>query len=151
MKHTKINKIVHLSYADQYEYFKIIQIENTTIANKLFWLINYEYGPKKLAKYCLVSDESGKIEFEFNFGEKEAIEITEQFMKKYLMYQNHKIVKAVFNSNFDVIGNMGWIITGEFELFGETRESFFVVSAETGILEYTFNEHGRRNSHLEKV
>ena len=54
------------------------------------------------------------------------------------------------NLSFDVEGDKAWIVTGEFELFGEIREFFYVISDQTGEVAYTFDELGNRDPHIER-
>lgn len=79
--------------------------------------------------------------------EKDAILIAKEYKKKYPCLENTP-VKAQYNEHFDVKGNKAWIVIGEYELFGEIQDFFYVISDETGEVEYTFNEHGTRNPHL---
>lgn len=79
--------------------------------------------------------------------EQQAIEIAKKYQKKYQNLENLPI-KAQYNKSFDVIGKKAWIVVGEYELFGELKEFFYVISDETGEVEYTFNEHGTKNPHL---
>lgn len=79
--------------------------------------------------------------------EQQAINIAKEYKKQFTDLQNNPI-RAHFNESFDVIGAKAWIVTGEFELFGDLKEFFYVISDETGEVEYTFNEHGTKNPHL---
>jgi hypothetical protein len=81
------------------------------------------------------------------YTEQEAIEIVKEYREKYPKLIN-KIVKAQYNEKFDVTGEKAWIVSGESEFFEEIKFFFYVISDETGLVEYTFNEHGTRNPHL---
>lgn len=81
------------------------------------------------------------------YTELQAMEIAEEYKKIYPSLTN-EIIKAQYNEKFDVIGEKAWIVTGEFEQFGEIQKFFYVISDESGKVEYTFNEHGTRNPHL---
>lgn len=82
-----------------------------------------------------------------NLSEEKAIQIAENYQKDFPELID-AIKKARFNSQFDVIGKKAWIAIGEFELFGEIREIFYVISDETEKVEYIFDEYGNRNFHL---
>ncbi|MBB1149869.1 hypothetical protein H4K35_06930 [Myroides sp. NP-2] len=76
--------------------------------------------------------------------EVEAIQIAKQYQQRYPSLK-HTIVRAQFNPKFNVVGEKAWIAIGVFELFGDIHEFFYVISDETGEVEYTFNEHGSIN------
>ena len=48
-------------------------------------------------------------------------------------------MRAELNLSFDVNGDKAWIVIGEFELFAEIREFFYVISDKTGKVEYSFD------------
>ena len=75
-----------------------------------------------------------------------AIEIAKEYKKKYPKL-NNEIKSAKFYNKVGE-GKDYWIVTGEYELFGELKEFFYLIIDETGEVEYTFNEHGTRNPHL---
>jgi hypothetical protein len=79
--------------------------------------------------------------------ELEAMGIAKKYQQKHSDLTD-KIIKAQYNEQFDVTGGKAWIVYGEYELFEEIRFFFYVVSDETGQVEYTFNEHGTKNPHL---
>ena len=59
-------------------------------------------------------------------------------------------MRAELNLSFDVNDDKAWIVTGEFELFGEIREFFYVISDKTGKVEYTFDELRNRDPHIKR-
>ncbi|EHO10990.1 hypothetical protein HMPREF9714_01419 [Myroides odoratimimus CCUG 12901] len=77
----------------------------------------------------------------------QAIQIAKQYQQSYPSLRD-TIVSAQFNPTFDVVGEKAWIVIGVFELFGDMHEFFYVISDETGEVEYTFNEHGTINPQL---
>lgn len=79
--------------------------------------------------------------------ELQAFQIAKKYKERYPSLID-KIVRIQFNPKFNVIGEKAWIVIGEFELFGNIHEFFYVISDETGDVEYTFNEHGSINPHL---
>jgi len=79
--------------------------------------------------------------------EEQAIKIAKNYKEGFANLKN-KVKRAQFNKKFDVVGEKAWIVVGEFELFGEIKEFFYVISDATGTVEYTYNEHGTRNPHL---
>ncbi len=79
--------------------------------------------------------------------EKEAISIAERYRLQYPNLEN-TIKRAEYHSSYNVKGSKAWIVIGEFELFGDIEEFYYVISDETGEVEYTFNEHGSINPHL---
>ena len=62
-----------------------------------------------------------------------------------------KLTKHHQQGREDVEGDKAWIVTGEFELFGEIREFFYVISDQTGEVAYTFDELGNRDPHIERL
>ena len=79
--------------------------------------------------------------------EEQAKEIANKYKNKFPSLQN-KIKRGFFNEKFNVEGGKAWIVIGEFELFSEIKDFFYVISDATGIVEYTYNEHGTINPHL---
>lgn len=79
--------------------------------------------------------------------ENDALQIAEEYKNAHAELTNN-IIRADFNSKYDVIGGNAWIVTGEFEIFGEIREFWYVISDETGEVEYTFDEYGNRDPHI---
>jgi hypothetical protein len=81
------------------------------------------------------------------YTEFQAMEIAKQYKKKYPSLTNEissaKFQPTIHNDGYDI-----WIVTGKYELFGDINEFFYIISDETGLVEYTFNEHGTRNPHL---
>ena len=84
-----------------------------------------------------------------NLTEDKAITIAKQYKEKFSNLKNTP-VRAELNLSFDVEGDKAWIVTGEFELFGEIREFFYVISDQTGEVAYTFDELGNRDPHIER-
>ena len=85
-----------------------------------------------------------------NLTEDSAIMIAKQYKEKFSNLKNTP-VRAELNLFFDVEGDKAWIVTGEFELFGEIREFFYVISDQTGEVAYTFDELGNRDPHIERL
>ena len=85
-----------------------------------------------------------------NLTEDSAIMIAKQYKEKFSNLKNTP-VRAELNLSFDVEGDKAWIVTGEFELFGEIREFFYVISDQTGEVAYTFDELGNRDPHIERL
>lgn len=81
--------------------------------------------------------------------EKKIFEIVKKYKEQYPEIEDN-LTKIEFSPNFNVTGKKAWIVTGESELFGEIREFWYVVSDETGKVEYTFDEYGNRDPHIEK-
>lgn len=79
------------------------------------------------------------------YTDEEIINKAENYKKQFNL--NNKIVSARFYSKVNNCENY-WIVTGEFELFGETQNFFYMISDETGLLIQTMNEHGV-NPHLD--
>ncbi len=77
----------------------------------------------------------------------QAIEIAEKYREKFpKKYNDVKIVHTnpQFQPEFNVIGLKAWIITGEFEMFEEIHEIWFVVSVKTEKVEYVFDKRGNK-------
>lgn len=53
------------------------------------------------------------------------------------------ISSAKYHEKFDVEGQKAWIAKSFYELFGEKKEYFYIISDKTGEVEYTMNEHGK--------
>jgi hypothetical protein len=77
-------------------------------------------------------------------NESEIKEIANRYKKQFKL--SNKIDCARFYPKIND-GENYWIVTGTFELFGEQREFFYMISDETGNLIQTMNEHGV-NPHL---
>ena len=90
-----------------------------------------------------------KLGMILNLTEDSAITIAKQYKEKFSNLKNTPI-RAELNLSFDVEGDKAWIVTGEFELFGEIREFFYVISDQTGEVAYTFDELGNRDPHIER-
>ena len=71
--------------------------------------------------------------------EQEAIVIAQNYKKKYSNLNNN-IKRAEFHDKYNVKGDKAWVVISEFELFGDIEEFYYVISDETGEVEYTFNE-----------
>ena len=80
--------------------------------------------------------------------EEQAIAIAKEYKGKFPELAN-EIKSAQFNPQFNVEGRKAWLVNGEFVLFGEVRHFWYVISDQTGKVEYTFNEHGRIDPHIE--
>lgn len=81
-----------------------------------------------------------------NYTEEEIIIIAEKYKKQFSL--KNKIVSARFYSKVNN-GENYWIVTGEFEQFGEIENFFYMISDKTTELIQTMNEHGV-NPHLDK-
>ena len=79
--------------------------------------------------------------------EQEAIVIAQNYKKKYSNLNNN-IKRAEFHDKYNVKGDKAWVVISEFELFGDIEDFYYVISDETGEVEYTFNEHGSINPHI---
>ena len=84
-----------------------------------------------------------------NLTEDSAISIAKQYKEKFSNLKNTP-VRAELNLSFDVNGDKAWIVIGEFELFAEIREFFYVISDKTGKVEYSFDELGNRDPHIKR-
>lgn len=78
-----------------------------------------------------------------NLTAQQAIDIAKSHKAKFpKLYGDVGIMHA--QPQFDVVGAEAWIITGEFEMFGQIEHIWFVVSDKTGKIEYVFDKHGHR-------
>lgn len=82
------------------------------------------------------------------FTPKQAILIAQAYKEQYPKLKNTITNKTELQLHFDVTGEKAWIVEAEEELFGEIWDFYYVISDATGEVEYTFNHHGTRDSHL---
>ena len=80
--------------------------------------------------------------------EEQAIAIAKEYKNKFPDLDD-EIKSAQFNPQFDVEGRKAWLVVSESTLFGEVRPSWYVISDQTGQVEYILNEHGRIAPHIE--
>ena len=81
--------------------------------------------------------------------EEQAIAIAKEYQSKFPDLEDIEIKSAQFNLQFNVKGEKAWLAVGEYILFGEVKHFMYVISDQTGQVEYTFNEEGSRNPHIE--
>lgn len=82
-----------------------------------------------------------------NITARQAIEIAEKHKAKFpKLYDDVEIVHTnpQYQPQFNVVGLKAWIITGQFKLFEEIEEIWFVISDETAKVEYVFDKHNNR-------
>ena len=81
--------------------------------------------------------------------EEQAIAIAKEYQSKFPGL-NNEIKSAQFNPQFNVKGEKAWLAVGEYILFGEVKHFMYVISDQTGQVEYTFNEEGSKNPHIDE-
>ncbi|AVM50550.1 hypothetical protein [Capnocytophaga sp. oral taxon 878] len=75
------------------------------------------------------------------------IAIVEAYRQNYPSLQKDALTHLQFTPSWDIEG-LVWILTSEYELFGELREYWYVVSDKTAQVAYLFNEYGDKNLHI---
>lgn len=78
------------------------------------------------------------------------IPIVKNYKKKYNLNPDGVLKSIQLNPQFNVQGNIAWIVTEEYLFLGQENDYSYVISDQTGLIEFTLNEHGTHYPHLEK-